>query len=595
MSSGSPPVPPSPGWQEGWIEPWHNHCGDVWMPCEDGVALATRLWRPPQGKGPWPALLMRQPYGRRIASSVVYAHPRWYAAQGFLVAVQDVRGRGDSGGRFGGFAQEPADGRCAVRWLRRHPACNGLVGTYGFSYQGLSQLLIGVGAEAEDALPDALAPAMAGLDERRHWAAEGGAHWWAPLVGWGLQLAAESCRREGDREGWQDIRRCLESGAWPREGGALLQRLDPDGMVARWLRRDPARAAGWAVHEPVQALLQRPLLLIGGWHDPHLRGVLDLWRRSRAAGGQPELWIGAWSHLSWQGGIDGRQLAFFREHLQGQAGGGRQRPAEAAPVVQLQDVLRGDWRSLPIVRAGQGPQQEERQGERQADRRRRLAWRLASGGLAAVRSDEGELRPIGPAAGRGEAAPTVGGPLTLVHDPWRPVPGRGGHLGPEPGLVGRADLDGRCDVACFTSPPLEADLELLGEPRLRIRVCGEGDGFDLCAALSVVGGAGETVRQLGVGVRRRRPALREAAGDGGTVHLRLQPLRATLSRGERLRLSLAGAAWPQIAVHPGSRQLEPGPTGPTHRVIPLELDLDGALLWLAPLLGPAGPIRPEPA
>ena len=110
------------------------------MVCPDGVRLATRIWQPPEGTGPWPALLMRQPYGRAIASTVTYAHPSWYAAQGFLVAVQDVRGRGDSGGGFAGFAQEAADGATAVRWLRGLPGCNGRVGCYGFSYQGLSPI-----------------------------------------------------------------------------------------------------------------------------------------------------------------------------------------------------------------------------------------------------------------------------------------------------------------------------------------------------------------------------------------------------------------------------------------------------------------------
>jgi predicted acyl esterase len=561
------------------LEPWQDDCCDAWMVCDDGVALATRFWRPPQGQGPWPALLMRQPYGRRIASSVVYAHPRWYAAHGFLVVVQDVRGRGDSGGRFGGFAQEAGDGRCAVRWLRRHPACNGRVGTYGFSYQGLSQLLIGVGAQQEADLPDALAPAMAGLDERRHWAAEGGAHWWAPLVGWGLQLAAEGCRRRDDGAGWQEIRRALESGTWPRQGEALLQRLDPQGMVARWLRQDPGQHQEWVVHEPVEALLRRPLLLIGGWHDPHLRGVLDLWRRSRSAGGQPTLLIGAWSHLDWQGGVDGQQLAFFRDHLQGATGEGEgsaaPAPAYAPHAISLQDVLGGDWRAIPAPAPGRGGLGGSR-GER-------LAWRLASGGLAAVRSDEGELREIGP--GEAGTAGLEGGRLTLVHDPWRPVPGRGGHLGPEPGLVERGDLDGRCDVACFTSAPLAADLELLGEPRLVIRVRGEGGGFDLCAALSVVSDGEDRVRQLCVGMRRRVGPRAGGACHDSTLRLRLQPLRATLGRGERLRLSLAGAAWPQIAVHPGTDGLAPGPSGPGHRVIPLEFDLTGARLWLAPLMG----------
>jgi putative CocE/NonD family hydrolase len=540
------------------------------MGAGDGARLATRLWRPSHGTGPWPALLMRQPYGRRIASTVVYAHPRWYAAHGFLVAVQDVRGRGDSDGSFGGFAQEAEDGRCALAWLRRQRECNARVGTYGFSYQGLSQLLIGVGAGAAADLPDALAPAMCGLDERRHWASEGGVHWWAPLLGWGLQLAAEGCRRRGERSSWEAIRRCLESGAWLRDGPELLHQHDPQGMVASWLERDPGRAEGWTVHEPVAALLRQPMLLIGGWHDPHLRGVLDLWRRSRACGGQPELLIGAWSHLDWQGGVDERQLAFFRRHLQNSG-------ACHGPALNLQDTLTGGWRSLEPAELGGGV--PRRQGRR--------VWWLRGGGRAAVATDAGELLVAEPGVPLAAAAGAAGhGWVSVVHDPWRPVPGRGGHLDLAPGLVERGDLDRRADVACFTSPPLADELELLGEPRLVIGVRVEEGGFDLCAALARVSSDGSRASQLCVGMHRGRGSSGGGASGITTVRLRLQPLRATLRAGERLRLSLAGAAWPQIGVHPGHGAALAGACGATtaeHRVITLELDLARARLWLAPL------------
>jgi len=82
-------------------------------------------------------LLMRQPYGRRIASTVCYAHPRWYAQQGYVVVIQDVRGRGTSEGEFDLFVHEAADGADAVAWAAELPGANGAVGMYGFSYQGL--------------------------------------------------------------------------------------------------------------------------------------------------------------------------------------------------------------------------------------------------------------------------------------------------------------------------------------------------------------------------------------------------------------------------------------------------------------------------
>ena len=65
-----------------------------------------------------PTLLMRQPYGRDIASTVVYAHPVWFARHGYNVVIQDVRGRGDSEGDFYPFRHEGRDGAETIAWLR---------------------------------------------------------------------------------------------------------------------------------------------------------------------------------------------------------------------------------------------------------------------------------------------------------------------------------------------------------------------------------------------------------------------------------------------------------------------------------------------
>ena len=579
------------------------------MRADDGVLLAGRLWFPDQGPGPWPVLLMRQPYGRAIASTVTYAHPSWYADRGFVVVVQDVRGCGDSEGQFGGFRQEAVDGAAAVRWARRLPQGNGRVGTYGFSYQGLSQLVMAAGedpspAGLDDPLPDCLAPAMAGLDERLHWATTGGAHWWSLGLAWALQLAAAACRRRGDDAGWWEIRRSLESGRFLEEGPALLASHDPGGMGGQWLGLDPARPQDWRIHPVAPALLRRPLLLIGGWHDPHLGGVLDLWQRAQQAGGHPELLIGAWTHLKWCGGCDERQLAFFRRHLLGAgapsaavpqaaappaplapapapapwgptAGGPPDQPAPVSPdPVLLQDLRSGLWRPwIP------GPPPIPR------------GWRLESHGLAAVRSLEGRLVAVANPAGEPPSAllpipppspaPGEGGVVLVVHDPWRPVPGRGGHLGVDAGLVERGDIDGRADVACFNTDPLATSLVLLGRPWLDLDVEADQPGFDLCGALAVVSADGTRATQLCTGfLRQRGEHCRRRHG----LHLEFQPLAATLAPGERLRLSLAGAAWPQIAVNPGDGQLPRTAPGPGHRVITLRLRLAGAWLGLAPLL-----------
>jgi putative CocE/NonD family hydrolase len=542
------------------------------MRCADGIRLASLIWCP-SGAGRWPVLLMRQPYGAALASTLTYAHPHWYAEQGFVVVVQDVRGRGDSEGSFGGFPQEASDGAEAVRWARCLPESNGRLGTYGFSYQGLSQLLNHGAVPSDpcasdrllpDPLPDCLAPAMCGLDERLDWASEGGAHWWALGLGWALQLAAQGAQRRGDGQGWQAIRRSLETGAYLQEGLALLEQHNPEGMGLAWLRANPQSGDGWRVHHPPVALLQRPMLLIGGWHDPHLRGVLRLWQQARIAGGHPTLQVGAWSHLQWSGGIDQEQVAFFRRHLQGQPPpdqplGETQGRSIAPGEIWLQDATTMEWRLFDP--AAPAPRQR---------------WSLSSDGRAAIRRDEGRLldQAQGPCR-----------PVVLVHDPWRPVPGRGGHLAGEAALADRADLDQRSDVACFTTPPLRQPLLLLGRPTLRLRVKADQPGFDLCASLAAVSPDGAIARVLCTGVLR-------VVGAGATESLerclKLQPLAATLDVGERLRLSLAPAAWPQVAVNGGDGSTpRSGPT-PEARIITLTLLLAEGELAIQPLLPPAG-------
>ena len=560
-------------------------CRDQAMACADGTRLATRLWSPepggPAGPGPWPVLLMRQPYGRAIASTPTYAHPRWYAERGFVVAVQDVRGRGDSEGEFGGFAQEAADGAAAVRWARRLPESNGRLGAYGFSYQGLTQLLIAseahpAAAGLDDPFPDCLVPAMAGCDERLHWASEGGAHWWATGLGWALQLAAEGCRRRGDGEGWRTLRHSLASGAFLEEGPALLQRFDPAGMGQSWLALDPAREEGWRNHRIDPRLLQRPMLLVGGWHDPQLRGVLDLWQRARSAGGRPGLLIGDWTHLNWQGGIDNLQLAFFQRHLLGS-------PPTAGGSFGVSVV--GEPR-MPMAWAGTlagGTALEAQPGgtwvQGGSEDPPPAGWSLLSDGRAAVTTQEGRLR-LSPAP---EAEAERGGTVALVHDPWRPLPARGGHLGQPPGPVNRADLDERSEVACFTSEPLPRAMCWAARPLLRLRAAADQPGFDLCLALSLLPEGSAEVRQLSTGFGRW---LGSGALENQMREVTLQPLAVALRPGDRLRLSIAPAAWPAIAVNPGDGSSPRGEGGPAHRVITVTLDLEGAALHWLPLLAP---------
>ena len=81
-------------------------------------------------------------------------------SKGYIVVVQDVRGQGSSGGVFKGFSQEPSDTSETHQWVRSLKECNGKLGLYGFSYQGLTQLT----GTKDSKPPDCLSPAMTGID-----------------------------------------------------------------------------------------------------------------------------------------------------------------------------------------------------------------------------------------------------------------------------------------------------------------------------------------------------------------------------------------------------------------------------------------------
>ena len=57
------------------------------------------------------------------------------------------------------------------------------------------------------------------------------------------------------------------------------------------------------------------MLIIGGLWDPHLKGAFDLYKKSKEAGGSPEIIIGNATHLNWWEGSQESLLKFFDKHL----------------------------------------------------------------------------------------------------------------------------------------------------------------------------------------------------------------------------------------------------------------------------------------
>jgi len=498
------------------------------MKTRDGVRLDADVYRP-DGSRPYPVLLMRQPYGRAIASTVTYAHPSWYARHGYIVVVQDVRGRGSSEGEFDLLAAERADGFDTVEWAARLPGSTGTVGMYGFSYQGIAQLMA---AAAKPPALRAICPAMAAWDSHADMAYENGAFRLQSAMGWAIQLAAETARRRGDAAAYQALHAASRKvPVWEATPArpAVLERFAPDSHYHAWLAH-PAPDDYWALRSPsaMQADIDVPALWIGGWYDSLLDGTIRGFRDMSAARAPQHLVVGPWVHIPWsrrvgaldfgpeaESTIDALQVRWFDHWLKGRDSG-----LLVEPRVRLFEMGGEGWRGLDAWPAAPAH-----------------ALYLAGGGPGGIGEGHNALQP---------APPTTAAEDVIVHDPWRPVPPAGGHLGVPAGPQDRATTDARADVLTYTTAPLDADLHLAGDVALELWCCADAPSFDVSAVLSQVRPDGRVLAlvQGHARVDRGRPA----------APLRLA-LRATCARipcGHSLRLSVAGACVPAYALNPGS-------------------------------------------
>lgn len=501
------------------------------MVTRDGVRLDADVYYPHR-EGTFPVLLMRQPYGRAIASTVVYAHPAWYASHGYIVVIQDVRGRGSSEGSFRLFSTEIEDGYDTVQWAANLPGSNGQVGMYGFSYQGMTQL------HAAAAKPPALktiAPAMVGYDLYADWAYENGALLLQASLGWALQLAAETARRQADDKAYHRLYQAAHN--LPIQGNRaaypeILSELAADSFYHDWISH-PEPGEYWSQFKPNLSKVNLPMLHVGGWFDPYLRGDLRRFREQASQSDQLQhLWVGPWSHIPWSrrvGGvdfgdngnspIDQIQIRWFDHFLKGEA---TALPVEAP--VHLFEMGTNRWLHLKCW-----PHEETSK------------YYLASNGLANIILNDGCLN---------QAPPTSAGYDLLVHDPWRPVPTVGGHSGIPSGSFERSAVDCRSDVITYTTKPLRESLSVAGEVKLNLYCAADVPSFDLSVVLSTVRTNGQ-VFNLTQGYGR----IEHPCAQLDRPRKVILPLQATcfrLSPGDALRLSISAACFPAYPVNPGT-------------------------------------------
>ena len=528
-----------------WIDCGNGVRLERGVPCpmRDAVELVSDHYFPPE-PGPHPTLLMRQPYGRDIASTVVYAHPAWFARRGYNVVIQDVRGRGDSGGEFYPFRHEALDGADTIAWLRTRPESNGRIGMYGFSYQGITQLL--AAAENPEGL-QCIAPGMTACDLYHGWFYNHGALRLAASLGWGIQMLKADARRKHLREASDKLEE-----AWANLGSqtsALPFRAHPalhgEGLpqyVLDWFDHDQP-GDYWTSLDVSRRFdqIRVPALHISGWYDTYLNGTIDgFLKLSNSAGSDfarnhQYLIAGPWVHIPWGDRI-------------GTSNFGPEALLDTNSILLrwfdhwLKDT--GDFPGEPRVRHFVLGENRWRQASAFAVEANHVFY-LHSGGNANSRKGDGALTPEKPST----EEPTD----IFVYDPEVPVLAPGGP-GAKSGPFDQATLELGNNLLVYTTEPFAEPLWIFGIPRIVLYAATSSKNTDFTAKLvrARSDGAAEFIC---MGIARSSYVFREPGYAADKIHLWNFALDATscrFDRGDRIRIEIASSAFPLYDRNPGS-------------------------------------------
>jgi predicted acyl esterase len=111
---------------------------NVMVKMRDGVKVALDIYKPADGKGPWPAIFAYSPFQKE--RSFESAKPAFYCPNGYVCIQAAERGIGFSQGQFSFHGSKAAqDGYDMIEWIARQPWCSGNVAMMGASGYGVMQ------------------------------------------------------------------------------------------------------------------------------------------------------------------------------------------------------------------------------------------------------------------------------------------------------------------------------------------------------------------------------------------------------------------------------------------------------------------------
>jgi len=491
----------------------------------DGVTLRANVFRPPgTAAGRYPTILLRTPYGKGDAITPAYQS---FVNHGYVVVVEDVRGRYQSGGTFEPVHNdEIADGDDTLNWIARQPWSDGGVGMYGGSYLGIAQWKA---AMSQNPHLKAIFPYVSGDDDYSdRFYSTGG----AMKIGHRLLWFADNMRAAGFTP--PDFKSYVQSlPVRAADLDATGHRLDAWRLVVSHPSYDDFWKAA-SVREHLKDI-HIPVYSVGGWYDNFVESDLDAFSIRHKRNPDDRIMIGPWAHVfsatfaKVNFGKDAlvplrpEQLRWFDRWLKNGSP-----PDRAAPVrIFVMGVNR--WRD-----------EEE--------------WPLARA--------RGVKYYLGPDGQLGNKPDPHSTPDRFVYDPRNPVPTMGGAVCCDPrrfpwGPLDQRPVEKRRDVLMYSTAPLASAVEVTGPVKVVLRVASNAPDTDFTAKLVDVYPDG-TARNLTDGILRMRyrdsleaPKLMtpnevyKVAIDAGVTS------NVFLS-GHRIRLEISSSNFPRFDRNPNS-------------------------------------------
>ena len=521
---------------------------DVPMKTRDGVTLYADIYRP-KSFDKFPVILMRTPYDKSANWAVAPAFK--IVPRGYVVIIQDVRGRYRSEGEWYPFRHEQADGFDAVEWAAALPYSNGKIGMMGASYVGATQMLAAIAQPPHLA---AIAPNMTASNYHDGWTYQSGAfeQWFDQ--NWTTQLAQNTLERfiHQNTNALVGVPTLpltnypvFNFGQLPADA-QLTQMIAP--YYSDWLAHPDYDNywKQWSIEENFSKITV-PMLQVGGWYDIFNAGTLRNYMGAKKYGAN--------------------EAARTQQHLLieigGHAGFGRRIGDVDFGPHALENVYTDvilDWYDFlfkgiknqfatdkPVKLFTMGANEYRQEDDWPPPQAHATKYFLHSNGHANSLRGDGSLST---------STPKSEPPDSYVYNPGNPVPTIGGPLccdeeHMEPGPRDQRPAENRDDVVVYSIGPLAQDLEVTGPVTADLFVKSSAIDTDFTGKLVDVGPDG-FAQDLTEGILRMRYRVsmeRSELMNPGQIYEVTLDLWATSNvflRGHSLRLEISSSNFPRF-------------------------------------------------